>query len=83
MISTITSKGQITIPKAIRESMNLNPKDKVDFILDGDRVILHPVKPIQDFRGCIETKGASSLAEERKKFREAIKAKASKEDATK
>lgn len=75
MISTITSKGQITIPKAIRESMNLNPKDKIDFILEGDRVILYPIKTLQDFRGCIETKGISTLAEERKKFRKAIQAK--------
>ena len=76
MISTITSKGQITIPKAIRDSMKLFPKDKVDFILDGDRVILHPVKTLKDFRGCISSKAPSNLTEERKKFRKAIKAEA-------
>ena len=76
MISTVTSKGQITIPKAIRDSMKLGPKDKVDFILDGDRVILYPVKTLKDFRGCIKTKTPSNLTEERKKFRKAIKAKA-------
>ena len=73
MISTVTSKGQITIPKTIRDAMKLFPKDKVDFILDGDRIILHPVKTLTDFRGCIDSERPSTITEERKKFREAIK----------
>jgi AbrB family looped-hinge helix DNA binding protein len=31
MKATITSKGQITIPKAIRERLNLHPGDVLDF----------------------------------------------------
>lgn len=33
-ISRVTSKGQITIPKAIRERLNLEEGDKVAFIED-------------------------------------------------
>ena len=36
----ITSKGQVTIPKAIREELGLLPHTEVDFILDGDSVRL-------------------------------------------
>jgi AbrB family looped-hinge helix DNA binding protein len=34
----ITSKGQVTIPQAIREAAGLLPDTDVDFILDGDEV---------------------------------------------
>ena len=34
MFSILTSKGQITIPKNIRDKFNLHPGDKVEFILD-------------------------------------------------
>jgi AbrB family looped-hinge helix DNA binding protein len=34
----ITSKGQVTIPKAVREKLGLLPHTEVDFVLDGDSV---------------------------------------------
>lgn len=38
--STLTSKGQATIPKQIREALRLQPGDRVEFILEEDRVVL-------------------------------------------
>jgi AbrB family looped-hinge helix DNA binding protein len=38
--STLTSKGQATIPKPIREALRLQPGDRVEFALEGDRVVL-------------------------------------------
>ena len=32
----VTSKGQITIPKAVREKLNLQPGDKVRFEIEDD-----------------------------------------------
>ncbi|MCU7937443.1 MAG: AbrB/MazE/SpoVT family DNA-binding domain-containing protein [Candidatus Thiodiazotropha sp. (ex Dulcina madagascariensis)] len=32
--ATITSKGQITIPKEIRDSLDLHTGDKINFIID-------------------------------------------------
>ena len=40
--STVTSKGQITIPKQIREAIALYEKDEVIFEQHGDIVILKP-----------------------------------------
>ncbi|MFH5831503.1 AbrB/MazE/SpoVT family DNA-binding domain-containing protein [Halalkalibaculum sp. DA3122] len=37
--ATVTSKGQITIPKRIREKLNLKAGDNVNFIVDSDDVI--------------------------------------------
>ncbi len=36
--TTITSKGQVTIPQEIRRLIGLHPKDKVRFEVDGEVV---------------------------------------------
>ena len=44
MQTTITSKGQVTVPKAIREQLHLRPGDKLDFLLDeGGGLRVEPV----------------------------------------
>lgn len=35
-MSTVTSKGQVTIPKRVRERLGLQPGDKVSFELDAE-----------------------------------------------
>ena len=37
--ATITSKGQITIPKDIRAMLSLEPGDKVNFLVDDEGVV--------------------------------------------
>jgi len=39
-ISRISSKGQVTIPKTIRELLNLNEGDRVAFIEDNGKVVI-------------------------------------------
>jgi antitoxin PrlF len=47
--STVTSKGQITIPKEVRDQMGLKPGDRIDFV--KDRAGRFSVKAIKtDFR---------------------------------
>lgn len=42
--STLTSKGQITIPKSVRDSLALHAGDKVEFVLtENNEVLLKPV----------------------------------------
>ena len=36
MQATITSKGQITLLKALRERLHLEPGDKVEFVVDDN-----------------------------------------------
>lgn len=48
----ITSKGQVTIPVAIREKVGLLPETEVDFEVDGDAVrIVRAKTPRQETRG--------------------------------
>lgn len=39
-VSRISSKGQVTIPKTIRELLNLNEGDRVAFLEDNGKVII-------------------------------------------
>ncbi len=40
----ITSKGQVTIPQEIRERAGMTPGTTVEFVLEGGKVIVRPVK---------------------------------------
>lgn len=40
----ITSKGQVTIPQAIREKIGLLPNTEVEFELSGKAVLLRPAR---------------------------------------
>lgn len=45
--STLTTKGQITIPREIRRRLQLEAGDKLAFEIvgDGDEVLLRPAQP--------------------------------------
>ena len=36
MIATLTSKGQVTLPKVIRNQLRLHAGDRLDFFVKGD-----------------------------------------------
>lgn len=42
-LATMTSKGQVTIPKEIREKLGIKPKDRITFSVEGDHAILHAI----------------------------------------
>jgi len=45
MIATLTAKGQVTMPKPIRDKCHLNTGDKLDFLLRDDGIIeVVPIK---------------------------------------
>lgn len=52
---TITSKGQITIPKSVRKQLGVDPTDKVTFVVhDSGRVELRPVRyTIEALKGIV------------------------------
>jgi len=42
--ATVTSKGQVTLPKAVREALKIGRADTVEFELQDDQAILRPVQ---------------------------------------
>ena len=75
MLSTVTTKGQVTIPKPIRDAMGIGPNDRVAFIREGDRVILQPLRTLKDFRGAVKMKSPGSFPQERLRARSAAVAR--------
>lgn len=51
MPTTLTSKGQVTIPKRIRDALRLLPGSAVEFSVNaGGEVVLHPPRPAKGVR---------------------------------
>lgn len=64
MESAITVKGQATIPKTIRDRLNLKPGDRVKFFLHPDgTVVLLPKLPVSALRGIVKTRRHVTVGE--------------------
>ena len=65
MESAITSKGQVTIPKAIREHLHVKPGDRIKFFMHPDgTVVLLPKLPVTALRGIVPHQGRPVTLEE-------------------
>jgi antitoxin PrlF len=42
--STISSKGQITVPQEIRKRLGLAPGDRVEFVNEDGRTVIRPAR---------------------------------------
>lgn len=57
-VATLSSKGQVTLPKAVRHRLNLRRQDKLIFtVIDDDLFAIKPIKKdILDFAGTVKPK---------------------------
>jgi len=55
--STISSKGQITVPQEIRNRLGLSAGDRVEFVVDGDQTVIRPARsepnPFAKYKGIL------------------------------
>lgn len=52
--ATITSKGQVTVPKAVRTALSLKPGDSVLFHIEGDRATFARTPDFLDLAGSVK-----------------------------
>lgn len=74
-MATMTSKGQVTIPKPVRDQLHLRPHDKFVVTTDGERAILKPLHgDILGLKGIFKdkVKGPINFKELRRKFEEGM-----------
>lgn len=71
-ISTVTRKGQVTIPRVVREKLGIGYGEKVEFTInEKDEVVLKPVKTdLEAIYGALEGRKPAGTHEE---HREAAK----------
>ncbi|WP_076789231.1 AbrB/MazE/SpoVT family DNA-binding domain-containing protein [Chlorobium sp. KB01] len=49
VIATMTNKGQVTIPKTVRDTLGLHSGDKLEFSCEkGGRIVVTPIKKSVD-----------------------------------
>lgn len=55
--STISSKGQITVPLEIRRRLGLKEGDRVEFVVEDERTIIRPARapenPFEKYAGAL------------------------------
>ncbi len=68
--TTLTEKGQVTIPQEIRRLLGLHPKDKVRFEVDGEVVTIKQAssKLLQAYGAVKSIQKSESFQEIREKF---------------
>ena len=73
--ATVTSKGQITIPREVRLKLGLRTGDRVDFLMDSEgNAILKPVSvSVSHLKGILHRKGMKPVTLEQ--MNESIKSR--------
>ena len=63
-VATLTSKGQTTIPKQVREHLKLSPGDKLDFVIESEgRVVIRPAKlDVRELKGLLKRRDGKVLS---------------------
>jgi antitoxin PrlF len=65
MLSKLTSKGQTTVPKEVREYLNLHPGDEVKWFPQSDgSVVVLPTVDVSILRGSLKHDGPPLTLEE-------------------
>jgi antitoxin PrlF len=61
--TTLTSKGQLTLPKSIRQFLRVKAGDPVDFVIDDDgRVIVRPATvDVRSLKGLLRRPGRRAV----------------------
>ena len=67
LTTTLTTKGQVTIPKAVRQQLGLRQGMRVAFVVVGDHAVLRPAVPERALPksgfGMVKVKGSSLPAD--------------------
>ena len=62
--SSITVKGQTTLPKAVRDSLAVKAGDKVRYVILDEGVLIMPVRPTRRLFGSLKYDGPAVSLEE-------------------
>lgn len=60
--SSITAKGQTTIPREVREALGLSAGDKVRYIVEGKEVRMRKVGSLKDLVGMLHRPGQRTIS---------------------
>ena len=80
--STVGRRGQITLPRAVRQFLKLQEGDRVIFARRGDEIILQPLQStLSDLRGSVPADGEQDFDAIRQQVIEAHARKVARHEA--
>jgi AbrB family looped-hinge helix DNA binding protein len=74
--STVTSKGQTTIPGEIRKALQINPGDKLEYMMKGDHATIRVHPGTRSLKGMLDSKKGNGFCPNPGGRRESVIAKA-------
>jgi len=60
--STITNKGQTTIPGKIRKALRIKPGDKLEYLVEGDHATIRVHLGTQSLKGVLASKKGKGMS---------------------
>jgi len=60
--STVTSKGQTTIPEKIRKALRIKPGDKLEYEVDGECITLRVHPGVRSLKGVLASKKGRGMS---------------------
>jgi AbrB family looped-hinge helix DNA binding protein len=61
--ASLSSKRQVTVPKVIRDQLKLKTGDRLDFIVEGDKVVLQAgTRDLRSLRGILHRPGRKAIS---------------------
>ena len=57
-VSSISSKGQVTVPQEIRRRIGVSPGDRIEFLIENGRTVIRPLRgegnPFAKYKGALK-----------------------------
>jgi antitoxin PrlF len=60
--STVTSKGQTTIPGKIRKALRIKPGDKLEYLVEGDHATIRVHLGARSLKGVLASKKGKGMS---------------------
>jgi len=60
--STVTSRGQTTIPGEIRQALNIKPGDRLEYAIEGNYATIRVHPGLSSLKGALASKKGKNLS---------------------
>jgi AbrB family looped-hinge helix DNA binding protein len=78
LVTTISRKGQVVVPKKVREEIGLSTSDLLRVEAKDGKVVMSPVSKTDEVFGLFKVKGVITKSDVKSSFRKAVLAKSIK-----
>jgi AbrB family looped-hinge helix DNA binding protein len=62
MHSTVTSKGQTTIPGEVRAALKIKPGDKLEYSVEGDHAVIRVHQGTRSLKGALASEKGKGMS---------------------